>query len=1014
MRRLLALGAGALALGVGLGAWWPVGAPTRVAPAIAAPGDVPIVYSRCARAEREASVTATVSVNGRPTRISKTLRHTDVLDVLPDVSQFFSGFTTPCDLILRDAAGAERVLYDCASHSSEAASCAALDAAVSFDARTIAFTVFRGPIERRTLEIPPQFFHPDATGSDTVNVRLPNAFLAAREAQLHLVDVATGAVRALPHPPGAFDSGPAWLSNGRLAFTSTRSGQFSTPIEGAQRPASQIFTMDPDGRNVEKASYHALAGEQHPLQLVDGRVALSSWQLFGMLPYRQDNGSPGGFGTLENFFHVYSQFPDGAHPFPLYGQHTINLGGEPGAAPAHFAAHFIGQSSDRRLWVADYYRGNNSGLGEIVGFPLPPDGQEGIGPDARPHIHDIYRPKGFTTLTRWASGFDAFAGPMPGRVRIPTYRDPLTYAGKVSHPAGLPGNALLVTWGVGACSEIANGELVGNQPFTDGGGGIEAMNALTLLGRDNPGCDAGIYRTSRIPSTSPSDLIPVVNRREYHEILARPVLPYAAIYGVERPAVIPRADRASAGNPDLPPGTPFGVLGASSIILRETQPIVGLSFSGNPLPFALQGTDTVDYRDEELCGVRILATQPSHDGDAERYRTAVGERVVVLGEFPVRKFDGAGRPVLDPTGAPDTSFTVRFPANTPYLMQGVDCLGRTLNTDQTWQHLRPGEVKTCNGCHVHGKPGLPFAGTAAAARGFRPVRLGEGTVPLLLGGTPPAVEVAQRPGYGVQYEYERDIFPILQRRCAACHSGAGAAAGLVLDRAGTGPGSTYDRLVLDAGQKFVPAKRRYPYPFSKPQLTKYVRVLAARGSLLYWKAVNQRTDGRTDRTYTAASGEWEDVDFGPAHPTTMTRDEAGILSRWIDTGAAAGPAFLQDTTPPALNLTAVVEGAAITRLQVGTVDVPSGIDEDSLQVCLAAASGPCTTVLPARAVPHGTATIVLPRPVSDPDLEIRVGVRDRAGNQTEERRTVRWLIDNAVPAPARVSLRAGRTGSGKP
>jgi hypothetical protein len=540
------------------------------------------------------------------------------------------------------------------------------------------------------------------------------------------------------------------------------------------------------------------------------------------------------------------------------------------------------------------------------------------------------------------------------------------------------------------------------------------MNALTLLGRDNPGCDAGIYRTSRIPSTSPSDLIPVVNRREYHEILARPVLPYAAIYGVERPAVIPRADRASAGNPDLPPGTPFGVLGASSIILRETQPIVGLSFSGNPLPFALQGTDTVDYRDEELCGVRILATQPSHDGDAERYRTAVGERVVVLGEFPVRKFDGAGRPVLDPTGAPDTSFTVRFPANTPYLMQGVDCLGRTLNTDQTWQHLRPGEVKTCNGCHVHGKPGLPFAGTAAAARGFRPVRLGEGTVPLLLGGTPPAVEVAQRPGYGVQYEYERDIFPILQRRCAACHSGAGAAAGLVLDRAGTGPGSTYDRLVLDAGQKFVPAKRRYPYPFSKPQLTKYVRVLAARGSLLYWKAVNQRTDGRTDRTYTAASGEWEDVDFGPAHPTTMTRDEAGILSRWIDTGAAAGPAFLQDTTPPALNLTAVVEGAAITRLQVGTVDVPSGIDEDSLQVCLAAASGPCTTVLPARAVPHGTATIVLPRPVSDPDLEIRVGVRDRAGNQTEERRTVRWLIDNAVPAPARVSLRAGRTGSGKP
>jgi Hydrazine synthase alpha subunit middle domain len=1014
--RQRALAAGLLVLLGGLGVWWPTGSPVPVAPATAATaGDVPIVYSRCARTEREAPVTATVSVNGRPTRISKTLRHTDVLDVLPDVTQFFRGFSTPCDLVFRDATGTERVLYDCASRSSEASSCAALDAAVSFDARSIAFAVFRGPIERRVLDIPPQFFHPAAKGDEGVKVQLPNAFLAAQEARLHVVDVSTGVVRELPHTSGVFDSGPAWLSNGRLAFTSTRSGQFSTPVGGAQRPASQIFTMDPDGRNVEKASYHALAGEQHPLQLVDGRVALSSWQIFGMLPYRHDNGSPGGLGTLENFFHVYSQFPDGANPFPLYGQHTLNLGGFPGAAPTHFAAHFIGQSSDRRLWVADYYRGNNSGFGEIVGFPLPPDGQEGIGPDSRPHIHDVYRPKGFTSLTRWASGFDAFAGPMPGRMRIPTYRDPLAYTGKLSHPAGLPGNALLVTWGVGACSEIANGELAGDQPFTGGGSGIEAMNTLTIVGRDNPGCDAGIYRTSRIPSAHPSDLVLVVNRREYHEIMGRPVVPYAAIYGVERPAVIPRADRASAGNPDLPPGTPFGVLGASSIILRETRPLDGLTFSGNPVPFALQGTDTVDYRDEELCGIRILATQPSRDGDVERYQTTVGERVVVLGEFPVRKFDGAGHPVRDPSGAPDTSFTVRFPANTPYLMQGIDCLGRTLNTDQTWQHLRPGEVKTCNGCHVHGKAGLPFAKTAAADPGFRPVRLGEGTVPLLMGGTPPAVEVAQRPGYGIQFEYERDVFPILQRRCAACHSGAQAAAGLVLDRPGTEPGSTYDRLVMDAGQRFVPAGRRFPHPFAKPQLTKYTRALNARGSLLYWKAVNQRTDGRTDRTYTAASGpDWEDVDFGPPHPTGITPDELAILSRWLDTGAAAAREFLRDTTPPALNLTAAVEGSAVTRLFIGTVDVPTGIAEDSLQVCIADRGGHCTVHLAPKALPHGIATVPLPQALTDPDIEIRVRVRDRAGNQTEERRTVRWLLDNAVPGPARVSLGPGRAGRGKP
>ena len=148
--------------------------------------------------------------------------------------------------------------------------------------------------------------------------------------------------------------------------------------------ASQIFTMDLDGRNVEKASYHALAGEQHPLQLKDGRIVFSSWQLFGMLPYRNDNGSPGSFGTLGNFFHIYSQNPDGTNVFAIYGQHTSNHGTYAGAAPAHFAAHFLTQSSDGRLWTADYYRGNNSGFGEIVGFPLPPEGQEGIGPDSLP------------------------------------------------------------------------------------------------------------------------------------------------------------------------------------------------------------------------------------------------------------------------------------------------------------------------------------------------------------------------------------------------------------------------------------------------------------------------------------------------------------------------------------------------------------------------------------------------------------------------------------------------------
>jgi hypothetical protein len=959
--------------------------------------DVPIVYSRCARTEKELAIDATVNVGGTPTRITRVLKHTDVVDVLPDVVNFFGGFSVPCDLVLRGADGQERILYDCSRTSTEQQTCGALDAAVAFDAKTIAFAVFRGSISREKIILPPRFLHPNATAGDSVSVILPNAYLEPREAQLHLVDVATGVLTALPHTPGDFDSGPAWLANGRLAFTSTRSHQFSTLVSLSQRLASQIFTMDPDGRNVEKASYHGLAGEQHPFQLLDGRVAFSSWQIFGMLPYRNTISGPGSFGTFSNLFHVYSQHPDGANVFPLFGQHTLNHGTGPNRHPPHFAAHFAGQSSDGRLWVADYYRRNNAGLGQIVGFPVPPIGQEGIGPDPAPDPHDIFRPRGFGVLTRWANGFDSFANPMAApAMQIPTYRDPLAFAGKVSHPSGLPGNRVMVTWGVGACSTVADGDLVGNRAFTSGSGGYTAMNMLTLLGRDNPGCDAGIYRTSRIPSDSPRDLVSIVNRREYHEILARPVVPYAAIYGVERPRLIPRAEAMGEGDLDLPAGVPFGVLGASSIIQRETRPITGIGFAAEPFAFSLQGTDTVDYRDDELCGVRILVTQPSRDKEYKSYKTTVGERVVVLGEFAVRKLAGSDRVVLDPTGVPDTSFKVRFPANTPYLMQAIDCEGRTLNTDQTWQHLRPGEVKTCNGCHLHSKEGLPFVKTAAGRTTYRAVRLGEGDVPLLVGRTGQQVEVARLPGYGLQFEYERDVFPILRRRCASCHSGAEAAAGLVLDLAGTGRGSTYDRLILDGEQQFVPPTRKYPHPIHKPQLTKYSRALNARGSLLYWKAANQRTDGRTDGQYTARSKPgWEDVDFGRPHPTAITKEELASLSRWLDTGAAAGAGFLLDTTPPALRLAAGVRDGAIRTLHVGTVDVVSGVDVTSLEVCVMVRSG-CGQRLAPRAAPHGVVTIELPVPLggADADLEIRARIRDRAGNSTEVQYTVRWLLQH--------------------
>ena len=989
--------------------------------------DIPIVYSRCKRTTTPLVVKANLSFGGVKKDVSITLDHTDIADRLPDVTLFRRKFLTPCDLIYRDAKGKEKVLYDCASQSTDKNTCSAMDAAVSFDAKTVVFTVFHGTVLRDGIAIHGKIFDGvDAKDRETLTrLTMPNKRIDTAYADIYKVDLTTGKLTQLTHnkgkeKPGAIDQSPTWLSNGRIAFISHRSYVFSTVVANSSRPSGQIFSMDPDGRNVEKASHHSLGSEQHPFQLMDGRLAFTSWQVFGMLPFRSGDGAGLGFvGTVDNFFHLYTQMPDGAHAFALFGQHlsTKWVGGK--GEPEHFAAHFIGQSSDGRIWTADYYRGNNGGLGDVVGFVSPPDGQEGYGPDEKPKRADLYRPRKMTVLAGWATNKDTSSNqmPLPRTFTIPTYKTPLILAGKLSHPSGIPNNQLLVTWGVGACSTTTSIQPatrllapLGHEKKVVGGGRYwPAMKNHYLykkyLGADNPGCDAGIYITTTIPSKHPSDLKVIVNKREYHEIMARPVVPYKDIYGIDKPKLIEDSVIKARTNPRFSPGTPFGILGAASVLLRETKNIRGHAFS--PLSvgaFVLQGTDTIDYKDADICGIRILGVQPNQRYAYREFSSYTGERVMILGEFPVRHYDAKGKPIIDALKMHDTSFLVRFPANTPYIMQAIDCSGHALNTDQTWQSLKPAEVKTCGGCHVHGKPGLDFNTTTASAPGFKLVDLGRGSVPLLRGGSGTKVVTQRVKSWGLSYEFTRDIFPILQKRCMPCHSTTQADAGLILDKPGTEDGSTYDRLVHDRLQKYVPKDRRYIDAFTgrvgvrKPQLSRYLRAFTARGSLLYWKAQNKRMDGRTDAQYDKNSPKgWEDVDFGPSHPTNITPDERAILARWIETGAAGGKT--KDTTHPVLTLMADVNNNAVRTLLVGTADAGSGIKPDSLVVCVVQPDSSCGPNLAQKASMAGVNRVALSAPLTDLETEIRATIKDQQGNTTSIQKTVRRLLAQGGAAP---------------
>lgn len=960
-----------------------------------ADGPSGLVYVRCPRTRTPLEVTADVTKNGEVVSATRTFHHADVYDVLPSALRT-AGVLAPCDLVLRDDDGTESILFDCTTGSTEADSCAAIDPAVSHDGTRVAFAVVHGSVGHHSENVAAQALDPEADeGNASQGATVPNPALSPVRGDIHIVDLVTGEAVIAEGAEGELRRAPSFLHDGRLMFTANVVGELATVVRsgGGQSAGdaevTDVWAMDLDGRDVVRLGAHTMTSSRAPLQLVDGRVVVVATQRIGMLPYRYTNGAPGSPGALPNIHHVYAQDPDGARFTALFGQHTHLVVG----AFEHSAAVGLAQLGDGRLVFVE--GGDVSGAGALRAFAPDPEGREGPAPHTVDPA-DVFRPSDMVDLAPWAGQGYGFSASMPApELSVPGYADPLAHAGFLRDPVGEPGFAMLVTWVKGACSNNANNgdtALYGYPPppATSGAYGLAPLNALEWLGRDNPGCDAGIYRGLASGIEHPAALDVVVDTPEFHEFMPTPVRPYAALHGQATPDPIAPSHRRAVPSDALPLATPFALLGGSSLLQHETRSFEGNLF-GSELHWALQGAQTSDWVDDDVCGVRITALMANRrddgsgedTGDAQTLFNALGHRAVVLAELPVRKFDG-GVPVLDPLGDPDTSFRVRVPADTPLLVGGLDCEGRSLSSSQVPFSLRPGEDRTCGGCHVRSGLALRFDETAAAGR--PPLLAGEGTVQLLAGGGGDAVETETVAGFGATWEFERDVWPILQSRCVECHGGDAPAAGLPLDLPGGETGSTWWRLAADYPQQYVPPEQQtVPGVLRKPQLSRFVRFLAARGSLLYWKAANARLDGRTDADFP----DGEDVDFGADHPSAITPAELRALARWIDLGASFGAEARGDAAKPIV--VARIDAAAPDTLVVGMTDVGAGIDPDALVVRWSQ-DGAAWTDLPVPSATVGTVEVGLGGVPQDATL--RVTLRDAAGNVSAIERTRPALIED--------------------
>lgn len=800
---------------------------------------------------------------------------------------------------------------------------------------------------------------------------------------------------------GVFNMGPCQLPGGRVAFTSNRDG--IKPAKGYPAVALQLFVMDDSddgpGRNVEKIGHFNLSGALHPVVLTDGRIMFSTLESQGL--------------RSEILWGLWTMHPDGTNWLPLVSAF------DPGGAPNGF--HFQTQLGDGSIVVEEYYNQNNSGFGAYIRLPASaPPGEPAFGPahmasnppwrygrfyNAKPKWYQMpFMPLGSVSLTPFSHGTE---GPADQSALADKHSPAV---GKFTHPSGAPDNHLLTIYSPGPV----------NHQYTH-----------------LPQLDGGIYliRNGAVIE-EPAQMRLIKNDPNFNESWARAVVPWKRIHGSKEPKRLkPLANDGSLSR-HLPAGTPFGLVGAPSLYKRESYPngkvpagkvtaayagggdpwrgLDAFTSHGNGMPLNLhnQGGDIGLYENSDIHALRIIAMEPTTDrhrgaGTGQRFFNHANERLRILGEIPVRKFGTGATDLIrgqprDPDGEPDTSFLAKIPADTAFTFQTIDKRGMVLNTSQTWHQLRPGEVRTnCGGCHAHSQKPTDFTLTAAARNDYAVWDLIDATPVLTTRNRDESKKkwdaedtagLRMVKGGPVNVEYRRDIRPILDRSCIACHTGDKPAGNLNLDadkelvpheQRGRFPG-TYFRLALDEGAKFGHKPVGYD-SWGYPNASRTVRKMQSRRSLLVWKVFGERLDGfsnddhpsepepgagyfmlKGDRVPTdraraaydldftgeqmpppdAVAGTWKSPDGRTIKVAALTDEDRFTLVRWIDLGcpidlddAPAEPAagnrgwFLDDNRPTlALTMPAAGANASLDRLLFGAHDYGTGLDAGSFTV----------------------------------------------------------------------------------
>ncbi|MBI3608196.1 MAG: PD40 domain-containing protein [Nitrospirae bacterium] len=230
-----------------------------------------------------------------------------------------------------------------------------------------------------------------------------------------------------------------------------------------------------------------------------------------------------------------------------------------------------------------------------------------------------------------------------------------------------------------------------------------------------------------------------------------------------------------------------GVLAAASVYDSEANRALSNAVLGVTIP--RDGNGNIDFA--ALVGdsslqvvkeVRVIQAVPSQPGvGVEDMGLTEFERQRVLGYAPVEA---------------DGSFRVTVPADTSVTVNVVDAKRRSFKVKENWLQVRPGENRTCNGCHSPRRGQPQRAAQDSIALNRAPSTL-----------TPPAISVLV---------YNTHIQPIFDANCTSCHSSTTPGGNLDLggDQSGLGFPISYTLLLdgsMNGSDLVVPGESRQSY-----------------------------------------------------------------------------------------------------------------------------------------------------------------------------------------------------------